>query len=99
MAQEERPVQTISQTGGSGDYAARGSVWLQLGAFASTDNAENLKNHLARDLDWLAEPLRIVSGGGLHRLQLGPYASRSDADRIAERIAHTLGARPTIVIR
>lgn len=99
MAQEERPVQSAAQAGMSGDHAAKGSVWLQLGAFASPDNAENLKNHLARDLDWLAEPLHIVSGGGLHRLQLGPYASRTDADRVAERIRSTLGDKPTVVVR
>ena len=99
LLQEEQPVQSTAQVGMSGDHAAKGSVWLQLGAFASADNAENLKNHLARDLDWLAEPLRIVSAGGLHRLQLGPYASRSDADRVAERIRSTLGGKPTVVIR
>ncbi|WP_371323804.1 septal ring lytic transglycosylase RlpA family protein [Dechloromonas sp. ZY10] len=99
MAHEERPVQTLAQTGMSGESAAKGNVWLQLGAFASPDNAENLKSHLARDLDWLAEPLRIISGGGLHRLQLGPYVSRSEADRVAERIRSTLGGKPTIIIR
>ena len=99
MAQEERPEQTAAQAGMAGETAPRGSVWLQLGAFASADNAENLKNHLARELDWLPEPLRIISGGGLHRLQLGPYASRADADRVAERIRSSLGGRPTIVIR
>jgi rare lipoprotein A len=28
-------------------------VYLQLGAFSNADNAENLKNHLLRELDWL----------------------------------------------
>jgi rare lipoprotein A len=43
--------------------------------------------------------MRVQPGGGIHRLHLGPYASRGDADRVAERIRATLGARPTIVIR
>lgn len=74
-------------------------LFLQIGAFASPENAENLKAHLARELDWLAEPMRVNAGGGLHRLHLGPYASRGDADRVAERIQAALGYRPTIVTR
>ena len=43
--------------------------------------------------------MRISPGGGIHRLQLGPYASRSDADRVAEKIRAALGYKPTVVIR
>jgi len=99
MAVEERTVQTAIAAEATGTAAAPKGIFLQLGAFANADNAENLKSHLSRELDWLAEPMRIQSGGGIHRLQLGPYASRSDADRVAERIRSTLGQRPTIVIR
>lgn len=74
-------------------------IFLQLGAFANAENAENLKNHLARDLDWLAEPIRIHTAGNIHRLHLGPYASRGDADRVAQRIQAALGYSPTVVVR
>jgi rare lipoprotein A len=70
---------------------------LQLGAFASLENAENLRNHLSRDLDWLSEPIRIESRGNIHRLRLGPYASRAEAARLAERIRLALGQAPTLV--
>jgi len=86
---EQQPVQTTKQTG----------IYLQLGAFANADNAENLKNHLTRELDWLAEPMRVQPGGNIHRLQLGPYASRDDADRIADKIRTALGYKPTVVSR
>jgi len=100
MAQEERPVQTVAMAGINADNSepAKG-VYLQLGAFANADNAENLKNHLARELEWLNEPLRVQAGGGIHRLHLGPYANRGDADRIAEKIRAALGFKPTVVIR
>lgn len=98
MAQEERPVQNASPSTSNGDVAAKG-VYLQLGAFANADNAENLKNHLLRELDWLNEAMRISPGGGIHRLQLGPYASRGDADKVAEKIRAALGYKPTIVVR
>ena len=99
MALEERPVQTAPAPGISGVSAPPKGIYLQLGAFANADNADSLRNHLSRELDWLGEPIRVQPGGGIHRLQLGPYASRADADRVAERIRATLGARPTIVIR
>lgn len=78
--------------------ASRG-IFLQLGAFANADNAENLKNRLASELDWLSEPLLIYSNGNLHRLQVGPYASREEASRVAERIRQALGTKPNIVQR
>ena len=99
MALEERSVQIVPPLAVDRESALARGVYLQLGAFANADNAESLKNHLARELDWLAEPIRIQAGGGIHRLQLGPYASRADAERVAERISTTLGARPTIVVR
>lgn len=92
LALEERPVQHAP-------VGAQKGIFLQLGAFANADNAENLKNHLARELDWLAEPMHVLPGGGIHRLQLGPYPSRSDADRVAEKIRSALGGKPTVVIR
>lgn len=74
-------------------------VYLQLGAFANADNAENLKNRLGSELDWLVEPLRVYPAGGIHRLQVGPYPNREAAERIAERIRQALGTRPTFVTR
>ncbi|MDP3538107.1 MAG: septal ring lytic transglycosylase RlpA family protein [Azonexus sp.] len=99
MALEERPVQTAAMAGMTGDNAAQKGIYLQLGAFANADNAENLKNHLTRELDWLGEPMRVQPGGGIHRLHLGPYANRGDADRVAEKIRAALGYKPTVVTR
>jgi rare lipoprotein A len=99
MAQEEKPVQTAAMAGISGDTSIAKGVYLQLGAFSSADNAENLKSHLTRELDWLVEPMRINPSGGIHRLHLGPYASRGDAEKVAEKIRAALGYKPTFVTR
>jgi rare lipoprotein A len=98
LAREEAPVQTLL-SGANNETVLPKGVYLQLGAFGNADNAENLRNHLSRDLDWLSEPMRIQSAGGIHRLQLGPYASRPDAEKVADRIRSTLGYKPTFVIR
>lgn len=74
-------------------------VYLQLGAFASADNADNLKLHMERELDWIKERMVILRTNGLHRVQLGPYASRQQAETTAEQIRNLLGYKPGIVSR
>lgn len=78
---------------------AQHGLFLQLGAFASSDNAESLRSHLLRELEWLSEGMQINAGGGMHRLHLGPYASRVDAEKVAEKIRQALGYKPTFVTR
>ena len=73
-----------------------GNLFVQLGAFASADNAESLRSRLSRELDWL-DRLGVFAAGGIHRVQAGPFASRSEADRVAEKIRLALGFKPTIV--
>lgn len=97
MEHEQRPVQSAASIGASDGNAP--GIYLQLGAFGNPDNAENMRNHLARELDWLNQPLHIRSSGGLHRLHLGPYASRGEAEQVAERIRASFGQRPTIITR
>ncbi len=99
MAQEEKPVQTAAVVPANGNGPLPAGVYLQLGAFANADNADNLKSHLGRELDWLNEPMRVVPGNGIHRIQVGPYTNRTDADRVAERIRNSHGFKPTVVIR
>lgn len=88
-----RPQETPSPVnGGKG-------VFLQLGAFSSADNAESLRTHLARELEWLSEDIQILASGGIHRVHLGPYANRNDAEKVAEKIRIALGYKPSFVIR
>jgi rare lipoprotein A len=68
------------------DIQDRSGHYLQLGAFGSRDNAESLKQKLARTLGDLGERLLIRSSGNLHRLQLGPWADASEARRVAEQL-------------
>jgi rare lipoprotein A len=77
---------------------ARG-IYLQLGAFSSADNAEALRSRLARQLGNLGDRLAVRPGGGMYRLQLGPWADRDEAHRIADQIAELLDFRPVVVQR
>ncbi|WP_374692385.1 septal ring lytic transglycosylase RlpA family protein [Accumulibacter sp.] len=89
------PAAALAPVGAS----AGSGIFLQLGAFASADNADSLRLHLQRELDWLNEGVQVSSAGGLHRVHLGPYLNRADADKVAERIRLALGYRPTFVVR
>lgn len=74
-------------------------IFLQLGAFSNAENAENLKSHLSRELDWLNEGIQITPGGLMYRVHLGPYENRAGAEQVAEKIFQATGMRPGIVQR
>ena len=77
--------------------AGKGGVYLQLGAFSARGNADSLRDHLQRELPWLAEPMKVVEGAGKYRLHLGPYASAAEAAKVASRLAESLGVKPFVV--
>lgn len=79
--------------------AQAGGVFLQLGAFAALESAENFRGRVQRDLAWLAQPLEVLAAGGLYRLQLGPYRSPDEARPVAERIQAELNVRPLVIVR
>lgn len=90
---------SLPAAAGTAQPAAQRGIFLQLGAFASADNAESLRSHLTRELDWLVEGVQINAGGGMHRVHLGPYANRGEAEKVAEKIRLALGYKPTFVTR
>jgi rare lipoprotein A len=81
------------------DAAAEGSVYLQVGAFTSRENAESLKERAERELAWIREKMQVLSVGNLWRLHVGPYRSQDDARSIAERIESQLSLKPLLVVR
>ncbi|MBI2307048.1 MAG: septal ring lytic transglycosylase RlpA family protein [Rhodocyclales bacterium] len=101
LAGEEKPLQKAATIGlnGSGSAIPAGGVLLQLGAFANADNAETMRLRMLRELDWAESELRVNVSGGIHRLHLGPYANRAEAERAAERIRQSHGFKPTFVTR
>jgi rare lipoprotein A len=77
--------------------SAEGSgLYLQLGAFSSVDNAEAFRDRLARELPWLLEPIQVAASGSLHRVRLGPYKSREEAQAIADKVRASLDIAPLI---
>lgn len=77
---------------------ARG-FWVQLGAFRQRDGADSFQRRVVGDLDWLAPSLAVFSDAPMFRLQAGPYASRDEAQTVAQRVREALQLVPVIVER
>jgi rare lipoprotein A len=71
-------------------------LYLQLGAFSSPENAESFRDRTARELPWLLEPIQVATAGSLHRVRLGPYRTREEAQAIADKIRASLDFAPLI---
>lgn len=72
-------------------------LWLQLGAFSSADAAESFREHVARELTWLLEPINIASRDGMHRVRIGPYRNPEEAAAIGDKVRRSLGVAPVLV--
>jgi rare lipoprotein A len=79
--------------------AAGPGYWLQLGAFSQLGGAEQLRQRLTKELDWIAPLLAIFTDSALHRLQAGPYPSREQAQLAAERVRDATRMQPLLVQR
>lgn len=79
-----------------------GPIFLQVGAFGSRGNAEQLQSRLARRVE---EPVlvRAAAVGGastpLYKVQVGPIRSRTDADVLGRRLAALGIDKPVLVVR
>lgn len=60
------------------------NYFVQVGAFSAKGNASALQNQLA---DIIYSPVNVVLGDGIHRVQVGPFFSRDDAEKAATIIA------------
>jgi rare lipoprotein A len=92
-------VESILPEESAGNSADAKAVYVQLGAFASRDNAEDLRSRIARQLAWLSETVQVLATGNLWRLHVGPYGSNDAARSVAERIEAELNLKPVLVVR
>ena len=78
---------------------AEAGYWVQLGAFSRADGAEQLRQHLLKEVNWLAPLLNIFTDSALHRLQAGPYPSRELANQAAQRVREATRMQPILIQR
>ncbi len=68
------------------------SIWLQLGAFGKRETAAQLQQQAGQVLG--ANLVIQREGGGLVRVQAGPFVSPAEADRASQTLSERLGLRP-----
>ena len=78
---------------------AASGIYVQLGAFSVAQNADDFLRKMRIDLDWLADSITVDRAGTLYRVHAGPYASRAEADRAAERVHNELGFKALVLER
>jgi len=76
-----------------------GGFVVQLGAFANNLNAQAFVEHVANQIAPLGVEAKVHEQGGLYRVSVGPYPTRDDARRTAERLRVALGLESTIKTR
>ncbi len=73
--------------------------WVQLGAYRDRAGATQLQQQAASRVEGLAPLLSLVSDTTLHRVQAGPFATREEAQRAADRVRAQLLLTPLVVER
>ncbi len=76
-----------------------GGLFVQLGAFSVAQNADEFLRKMRLDLAWLSGSMNVYKNGKLYRVHAGPYASREEANRVAERVQKELGFKVLVLDR
>jgi rare lipoprotein A len=76
-----------------------GGYVVQLGAFANYVNAQAFVEHVANQIAPLGVEANVHEQGGLYRVSVGPYPTRDEARRTADRLRAALGLDSTIKTR
>jgi rare lipoprotein A len=77
----------------------RGAIFLQLGAFGSSDNADSFRDKLQPQLAEMQLSPHTVQRDRLYRVQVGPFTTRPSANQTAEKLREVLGIKPVVVVR
>jgi rare lipoprotein A len=93
-------VQARSDPLGQAVGAVAGQIYLQFGAFSAEHTAQNLAQKLNTQIGEVeSRPAQVQTAGNLHRVQIGPYPSRTAAVNAALRIQQQTGLQPALAQR
>jgi rare lipoprotein A len=96
VADSPPPASLVAPLESTASSSGAGFV-VQLGAFANFANAQAFLDHVLNQTNAAEVEARIRQGGGLYRVQVGPYADRDEARRAADRIRSAFGLAGTVV--
>ncbi len=98
-APEPLPAATDSAAAAVLVTADPGGIYVQLGAFSVAQNADAFLRKMRIDLGWLAASIGLQGNGKLYRVRAGPYATRDEANRVAQRVQQELGFKVLVLDR
>lgn len=84
--QAAKPAQTQQAKPAATTTAAKGTYWVQVGSYATTDAAEKTKKDLAAKGYTSSIQSITANGKTYHRVKIGPYANRADVDSLLPKI-------------
>lgn len=90
------PNPPVVQTAPTPVTAEGSGFYIQLGAFGSADNAGQFRDRMRRDMGWMRDPIGVIFASGLHRVRIGPFANREEAEAIATKVRESHGITPLI---
>ena len=98
----DEPVRTASARAPDPEPVSKNAaprLYLQVGAFTSRDNAETLKDRLARaDFAPVYIQSAQLDNTPLYRVRIGPLASVDETDKLAARVAAQGLPHPVVVV-
>jgi rare lipoprotein A len=93
------PVAATASEGGSAPAVATRGFWIQLGAYRDSRGAQQMQQQASDAVEDLAPMLTVFADRTVHRVQAGPFASRDEAQRAAERVRERMLLKPVVVER
>jgi rare lipoprotein A len=94
------PVAPVAAQAAPGSAMASGGVYLQLGAFSQSANAQSLAARANAALSAGGSPQATVEqSNNLYRVKIGPYADRNAAMTAVQSVADRTGILPSITTR
>lgn len=78
--------------------AAQG-YWVQLAAFSRRDSVDRLQQRVAVDAAAMAPMMAVFKEGSVYKLQVGPYATRQQADEAARGVRESMQVVPLVIER
>ena len=93
LAADAKPVQPSLNLDKSvtSKVAVNSGTFLQVGAFRQKDNADQLRDKIVQSGVVQSGGVESWYNDGIHRVRLGPYPSRDDAERVSAQLKQSLG--------
>jgi rare lipoprotein A len=93
-----RQLEPMSAVGRAYTPASKG-FWVQLASLSRHDGVARLQQRIGEQLDGLTPLLTVFHEPPLFKLQVGPYASREEAQQAAQQARRALKLDPMVVER